>query len=122
MEVVSCNPESWEDRVKSCECEVRGINGRWYIDIFGNYICGNCRRILSQTDKDNLEEIDWEQTAWLYFRIAEWFATHEKGIPVPEWCNLSQPFRMDEIRDCCETFEEEMGYSVDGSKRKECND
>lgn len=33
----------------------------------------------------------WKKQAKRYFDIATWFATHDPGTPVPDWCILSWP-------------------------------
>ncbi|MFW9873273.1 MAG: hypothetical protein ACFFG0_09240 [Candidatus Thorarchaeota archaeon] len=36
-------------------------------------------------------EIDWKKIAKQYYDIAVWFASHDPGTPVPDWCFLAWP-------------------------------
>lgn len=57
-----------------------------------------------------------EKATYLYFRMATWFACHEPGTPVPEWCFLSWPLRDDSIQELIELYEAEHGRPVDSSE------
>ena len=54
-----------------------------------------------------------EKATYLYFRIANWFASHEPGTPVPEWCELSWPITDESVRELIEQYATESGRPVD---------
>lgn len=54
----------------------------------------------------------WRKAAHLYFKIAEWFAAHEPGTPVPEWCELSWPLEMTEVDRLVEEYRKDRGRKV----------
>ena len=39
----------------TCCCGVHGTNGCWYIDVYGEYRCSACDKVLSQEDEEKVE-------------------------------------------------------------------
>lgn len=60
-----------------------------------------------------------EKATYLYFRMASWFACHDPGTPVPDWCELSWPIREEEVEELIERYENEYGRKVDSPENDE---
>lgn len=54
-----------------------------------------------------------EKSTYLYFKIAQWFATNPPGTPIPEWCELSEPIRKEKVLKLIEIYEKENGSLCD---------
>lgn len=54
-----------------------------------------------------------EKATFLYFRIATWFACHDPGTPVPEWCSLAWPMNNECNNELIDLYEKEYGRKID---------
>lgn len=54
------------------------------------------------------------RATYLYWHIADWFATHEpKKDPVPDWCFMSWPIRDENVEEQIALYEAETGRPID---------
>ncbi len=60
----------------------------------------------------------FERATFLYYRMANWFACHDPGTLVPEWCELSWPIRQSEVDRLIKLYEEDTGKKIEGEDEK----
>ena len=53
-----------------------------------------------------------EAYAQLYCHIAHWYAHHNPGTPVPDWCDLSWPIHDETVEELIQRYEKDTGRSI----------
>ena len=56
--------------------------------------------------------LEFNDAAKLFLRMAEWFAHNEPGTPVPDWCLLATPISEEDIAELIASYTEDTRLSV----------